>query len=370
MNLDKLNARGIINEGNLARFKKVMEKAIKQEPITIGFIGGSITQGSLSSKPTTCYAYKVFEWWEKKFSAKNFTYVNAGIGATTSQFGVARLDSDLLSLEPDVVFLEYSVNDEDTEKFQQTFEGCVRKILSSKKEPALFMFNNVQYDSGVNAQRIHNEIGKYYDLPIVSMKESIYQAIVDGEIVTSDITPDNLHPNDAGHDLVAGVITHLLDNIFDKVTTKDVALKYIIPETYTKNNYGNTVRYNNKNSAPVLQGFVKDEAMQPHITDIFKNGWTANKVGDSITFEFEGDKISVQYRKSIHQPAPIAMAVIDDNQSQAVMLDANFTETWGDKLELQDVFLDGKEGKHTLTITIIEASEELASDFYFAAVIY
>jgi hypothetical protein len=140
------------------------------------------------------------------------------------------------------------------------------------------------------------------------------------------------------------------------------------------NNYENTVRYNNKNTAPVLQGFVKDEAEQHHITDIFKNGWTANKVGDSITFEFEGDKISVQYRKSIHQPAPIAMAVIDDNQSQAIILDANFTETWGDKLELQDVFLGGKAGKHTITITIvqtnIEASENLASDFYFAAVIY
>lgn len=372
MNLDKLNARGIINEGNLARFKKVMEKATK-ESITIGFIGGSITQGSLSSKPSTCYAYRVFEWWEKKFQ-KQFTYINAGIGATTSQFGVARLESDLLSYEPDVVFLEYSVNDEETEKFQQTFEGCVRKILSSQSKPALFMFNNVQYDTGVNAQGIHNEIGIYYDLPIVSMRESIYQAIVDGEIATSEITPDNLHPNDLGHELVAGVITHLLDVIYEKITPTEVALEFTVPKTYTKNNYGHTVRYNNKSLTPVLQGFVKDDAMQDHITDIFKNGWTANKVGDCISFEFEGDKISVLYRKSIHQPAPIARAVIDGNQAQAVILDANFTETWGDKLELQDVFVSERYRKHTLTITIVEtkidASEKLASDFYLAAVIY
>lgn len=368
MNFDKLNARGVINEGNLTRFQRVMEMAINQEPLTIGFIGGSITQGSLSSKPSTCYAYRVFEWWEKKFHHK-FNYVNAGIGATTSQFGLARLDSDLLSFEPDVVFLEFSVNDEDTEKFAQTFEGCVRKILSSKKEPALFMFNNVQYDTGINTQRIHNEIGMHYDLPIVSMKESIYQALVDGEIEIRDITPDNLHPNDAGHELVAGVIINLLEVIYHKITASKLMSEYVIPEPFHKKDYGNYKRYNNKNSTPVIQGFEKDEAVQDHITDIFKNGWTASKIGSSISFEFEGDKIAVQYRKSIHQPAPLARAVIDDKQSQAVVLDANFTETWGDKLELQDVFCD-KEGKHTLTITIIEASENLASDFYLAAVIY
>jgi hypothetical protein len=202
------------------------------------------------------------------------------------------------------------------------------------------------------------------------MRESIYQGIVDGEITTSEITPDNLHPNDAGHELVAGVITNLLDRIYYKITSEEVEQVYAIPEAYTMNSYQSTVRYNNKNSAPLLQGFVRDEDEQHHITDIFKNGWTGNKVGDRITFEFEGDKIAVQYRKSIHQPAPIAIAVIDDNKDQAVVLDANFTETWGDKLELQDVFIGGLEGKHTLTVTITEASENLTSDFYFAAVIY
>ena len=44
--------RGIANRGNQARLKKVMDRAIRGEKLTIGFLGGSITQGSLSSKPT------------------------------------------------------------------------------------------------------------------------------------------------------------------------------------------------------------------------------------------------------------------------------------------------------------------------------
>ena len=89
---DKLidNHLGIVNCGNWYRIKKVMRKAKSGEPITVGFLGGSITQGCLSSTPETCYAYLVYEWWKKQFPDTSVTYVNAGIGGTTSQFGVAR----------------------------------------------------------------------------------------------------------------------------------------------------------------------------------------------------------------------------------------------------------------------------------------
>ena len=120
--------RGIANRGNQARLKKVMDRAIRGEKLTIGFLGGSITQGSLSSKPTLCYAYRVFDWWKQTFPQAEFTYVNAGIGGTTSHFGAARVQSDLLAYAPDFVIVEYSVNDESNEHFEETYEGLVRTI--------------------------------------------------------------------------------------------------------------------------------------------------------------------------------------------------------------------------------------------------
>ena len=88
---------GIANRGCLYRLKKVMDRAKAGEALNIAFLGGSITQGSLSSKPELCYAYHVYEWWKKTFPQADFTYINAGIGGTTSQFGVARAEADLLS---------------------------------------------------------------------------------------------------------------------------------------------------------------------------------------------------------------------------------------------------------------------------------
>lgn len=58
---------GIANHGNLYRLKKVMDRAKAGEALNIAFLGGSITQGSLSSKPELCYAYHVYEWWKRHF---------------------------------------------------------------------------------------------------------------------------------------------------------------------------------------------------------------------------------------------------------------------------------------------------------------
>ena len=65
--------RGISNPGNLYRMKKLMARAEAGETLNIGFLGGSITQGCLASAPELCYAYRVFQWWEKTFPQAEFT---------------------------------------------------------------------------------------------------------------------------------------------------------------------------------------------------------------------------------------------------------------------------------------------------------
>ena len=52
---------------------------------------------------------------ERDLSAGGVCYCNAGIGGTTSEFGAARVGTDLLEERPDFVIVEFSVNDESTE---------------------------------------------------------------------------------------------------------------------------------------------------------------------------------------------------------------------------------------------------------------
>ena len=218
---------GIANRGCLYRLKKVMDRAKAGEALNIAFLGGSITQGSLSSKPELCYAYHVYEWWKKTFPQADFTYINAGIGGTTSQFGVARAEADLLSKEPDFVIIEFSVNDDSTEHFMETYEGLVRKVYTSKTKPAVLLVHNVFYNNGANAQLMHGRIARHYNLPAVSMQSTIYPEVVAGRIENREITPDDLHPNDAGHALVASVITYFLDKVKTEDATEPVSYTHL-----------------------------------------------------------------------------------------------------------------------------------------------
>lgn len=155
MNMQIDLEKGIANVGDVSRIREVMARARRGEQLVIGFIGGSITQGSLSSTPQTCYAYRVYTWWKETFPQAEFAYCNAGIGGTTSEFGTARVGTDLLEERPDFVIVEFSVNDESTEHYKETYEGLVRKILGACVEPGGLLVHNVFYHNGANAQVMH-----------------------------------------------------------------------------------------------------------------------------------------------------------------------------------------------------------------------
>ena len=359
--------KGWVNRGNLYRMKELMRRAEQGDRMTLAFLGGSITQGSVSTQYTNCYAYRVFDWFVRRFPKTAFTYVNAGVGGTTSQFGVARVDEDVLLYKPDFVIIEFSVNDDNTDFYQETYEGLVRKVYGNAYAPAVLLVHNVFYDTGVSAEERHRAVGAHYKLPSVSMKSTIYQEVASGAIPNREITPDDLHPNSSGHELVADVITDCLDKIYMQRWENEEPCT--MPEPLTANAYANARRYQNHNSNPVCDGFTADGTLKKYVNDMFRYGWTASKEGASITFEIEGTEIAVQYRKSVNLPAPIAVAIVDGDEANAVTLDANFDETWGDCLYIDTAAHHIAAGKHKVEIRITQTHENDAVPFYLVSVI-
>lgn len=96
---------------------------------------------------------------------------------------------------------------------------------------------------------------------------------------------------------------------------------------------------------------------------------TADKEGAKICFAVEGTCIGVQYRKTVDKPTPIARAVVDGNQEQAVILDGNFEETWGDSLHLETLAEHLPFGTHTVEIELIETHKEDKVPFYLVSII-
>ena len=376
--------KGLINRGNFTRIKNVMKKARRGEPVSTLFLGGSITQGSLSSKQELCYASLVHAWWVKKFPQSNVRLINAGIGGTTSQFGVSRVRQHVLTEKPDFVLTEFAVNDDNTEFFKETYESLVRVLLKDEKKIGLMLMNNVRFDDGINAEDMHLEIAKRYDVPMVSMKATIWPAICDKTINAPDITPDFLHPNDAGHELVASVIINFLEKVYAELDEEeapagydtDVTSKEIkLPSPITSNMYEESVRIKSYNMSSAhgvsvkCDGFKPDTNPKKEFLDIFSQGFSASKVGDSIEFTADCTGLALQYQKTIHLPAPVAKAVVDGDEANAIVLDANFDETWGDCLYIETIARHLDKKKHTVKITITETHENDQRPFYLVSCI-
>lgn len=357
---------GILNRGNLTRLKGFMNRAAKGERLTVGFIGGSITQGFSATDPGKCYAARTVAWLRKIYPNTEFAYVNAGIGATDSQFGAARVQEDLLQRLPDLVFVEFSVNDHSTPHFCETYEGLVRQIYGSASAPAMVLIHNVYYDTGKSAAYYHAQVGRHYDLPCISMQNSIYPAVAAGRLPAEKITADFLHPNDLGHEFMASVITNFLEKVIHDKTQEP---QEIFPAPLTENAYEHCVRLQYSNSTPGKSVFVEDMTPQRDITDIFRNGWSAGEKGAYLEFAFRGTGAAVQYRRVKDGPAPIATAVVDENPETACVLDGTFDETWGDKMQLTTVAEHLPYGEHRVRIELTETHENDKAGFYLVSLI-
>ena len=73
-------------------------KIQKNEPVSVVFLGGSITnhQG---------YRVQITDWLKQQYSNVQFTSINSGIGGTGSDLGVFRTERDVLQYHPDLVFV-------------------------------------------------------------------------------------------------------------------------------------------------------------------------------------------------------------------------------------------------------------------------
>jgi len=212
--------RSLLSKGNNHRLKAAIEKAEKGEDVTIAYIGGSITQGA-GAKPihTHCYAYKSFLKFREMFGkgeGENIHFVKAGVGGTPSELGMIRYERDILrngSVKPDIVIVEFAVNDAGDETNGICYESLCLKILASENKPAVILLFSV-FENDWNLQDRLSLIGRHYDLPMVSVKDAAVEQFrltkEEGNIITKrQFFYDIYHPTNDGHSIMADCLSNL-----------------------------------------------------------------------------------------------------------------------------------------------------------------
>lgn len=328
---NELIKKSLVNKGDISRIEKLYEKAKNGENILISFLGGSITQGCNSTVYEKCYVELVSKWFEEKFSNVKVEHINAGVGATGSLIGVHRAGRQVISKNPDIVFVDAAVNDNDSNTCKISYESEIRRLLSAPSKPAVIeVFMTME--NGVNYQEQQIQIGKHYNVPMISFRNTAYGIVTEQNLKWSDLLTDEVHPNDDGHKIIAELLINFLEDVYSNYYKQEKAIEIsdnILEKSCVfGDKYVNGEILNNKIIKPLESVGFKE---YPEGFQVFQDGWrfeSNNEESGKLIFEVECKNIILLYKEIISKNAGKFKVKINEKE---MILDTYFKDGWGDR---------------------------------------
>ena len=350
--LDETYPNFVVRDGNAARLERVFAKGLKGEPIVVAVIGGSITSGARASRRELQWGAVLAEWFRHAFPKSEVTYVNAGIGATGSNYAVHRVEADVCAKNPDVVGVEFAVNDGDDAFATETDEGLVRHLLKCPSRPFVFQLS-MMAKGCVNRMARHLPVSEHYDIPHFSYRNAFFPLISAGKLAHTDLAKDELHPDDIGHPYVGALVGRYLDGKLAAFMSANRA-PAAIPPLPSKPLVGTTFdtgRVLTMSDVKLLEnkGFTRGAHARNHKWAKC-GGLQADKPGSRFSVEIDAPTCAMLFFR-INGPMGKVRVTVDGKE--ACVCDAWFALTWGGYTPYQLLWRD-KPGKHVVTVEVLE----------------
>ena len=290
----------------------------KDDALNVVFFGGSITNQNGWRKYTT-------DWFAEKFP--NATCYNSAIGGTGSEYGWIRLGKDVISKNPDVVFVEFAVNDSTATTTTKYMESIVRNLNALDKKPVIiFVYTaNINFATNIYTISEHERLAKAYGISTINIHDYAQSRYNTEPQFATDwdnkgYLGDGTHPNEAGNKLYGEYVTALLTSESSKYFVKPAS-----------------------NASVAALTDYKD-----YVYDYKTIDKTLTTKDNTYTIDFAGSEFILQYRRT-----PLSgkvKIVIDGDEENATVVD-----TYGDSMPFghQISFMDIALGKHTATITLL-----------------
>ena len=209
---DYINAT-LVSTGNNYRLKTVLEKIKKGDKVTIAALGGSVTEGAGPEKFTDGYAFQFFRALKAAYApgkGENLVFDGAGLSGTPSQLGIVRYKQDVVDIlggNPDILIIEFAVNDAGDDFSARGFEALVRDALSASPDTAVIALYSAATYGNTGAQK--KPIANHYQIPQVDILPVVKKAISSGKVKEKSYYTDNVHPTKDGHNFMSDSLMNL-----------------------------------------------------------------------------------------------------------------------------------------------------------------
>lgn len=338
-----------------AALAAVMRKAAAGEKVTIACIGGSITQGTISNGADdadvgfkTCYADIFHQWWTETFPDTEIEFINAGIGATNSYLGVHRVQEDVLDYNPDLVLVEFSVNDDGVSSAEVSYDNLVRRIYEAESSPAVLLLFMGQAN-GSTAQDTHVRIGYNYMTPMVSYINVIKDMMETGVFTAKQLSGDVTHPSALGHAIVGEILWKYMNNVNAYRDTYEEPAAFD-EKPVTRDKYTNAQILDSKSITPDDLG----DFAESNKFGRYPNDWTCEAGEGNLTFTVTCKNLGIMYYCTTNGQSGQFEVYVDGEKVST--LDADFSGGWGNYAETAEVYTSDEAAEHTVVIKKAAAS--------------
>ncbi|HEY0947269.1 MAG TPA: glycoside hydrolase family 97 catalytic domain-containing protein [Opitutaceae bacterium] len=273
-------------------------KASAGGTVRVAYLGGSITAANGWRVGTR-------EFLQRRYPQAKVEEIFAAVPGTGSPLGVARMPRDVLAHKPDLLFVEFAVNDGalDPAHIEQAMEGVVRKLWREFPEADIcFVYTLTfrmlpEYEAGGLSQsaRAMERVASRYGVPTIAFGFEVAQRIATGRwIFRADsklgardaegrtiFSHDGVHPITAGHALY----TQVVERSWPALVAGSAPAPHVVGEPLRGNNWASA------GIAPVAVLHAGEEwrelaADDPRVTThagrIAPRTWRSEKAGASV----------------------------------------------------------------------------------------
>jgi lysophospholipase L1-like esterase len=293
------------------------KRAKKGERLNVVFFGASLTWGANSSNPNeTSYRADVARKFEAAYPKSHFHFYDAAIGGTGSQLGVFRLDRDVLRRHPDLVFLDFSANDDiysDNPESLASYESLVRRLIRDGKCPVVqvifpFKWNIAPGELAKMKRRdAHLAIYRSYNTAVGDAIAYITERVSNHKSTLEEVWPfDGAHPGDKGYALFAEAAWHGFQDGVKQKRICQTPVTMLYADTFMRSNRVHLSRLGalpagwkagvpNRISAyydMLMSRWLDDEVIASNRTEIVGEGGRKTKVPQSV------ERLKLKFRGS------------------------------------------------------------------------
>jgi acyl-CoA thioesterase-1 len=181
--------------------------------INLVFHGHSVPAGYYKApivKPFGAYPLMLLKELKELYPYAVINIINTSIGGENAVNGANRFESDVLVHNPDVLFIDYSLNDRGVglEKSREAWNSMIEKALARDIKiilltPSPDTRKDIQEDNNEleqHANQVRN-LASYYEIGLVDSYERFRSKVISGDSLSMYMS-SVVHPNEKGHQII------------------------------------------------------------------------------------------------------------------------------------------------------------------------